>query len=429
MTRSASTSPAPARVLGRVALLCLGLNGIVGVGIFFAPSEVAAALPGARGLLAYVGTALLLAPVAAVYARLGSRFDEDGGPYIWARAAFGRGASFGVGWMAYVSAVFSSAAVVAGLSGHLASWLGLSGAGARVLGIALVGVLGALVATGLKPSARIWTALTLLKLFPLLLLVAAFAALGPSVIAETPVPASEAGDWLRAMLIVVFTLQGFEIVPVVARRASHSRHSVPWSTAGALLLSACLYVLLHAACVAALPNLASSSAPLVDAAAALGGARLASVVGAGATVSALGIAFGMFAITPRYLCVLGSSDAFGPRWARESDRGVPGPALGVTLCAIAVLVGLGELGELFALSSIAVMVQYAASAAALGKLSWQHYQGFSRADLVAVVLVAFAIAFLVPAATPREVGIAVGVLGVGFLLYRLPRGRSTGLPS
>lgn len=99
-----SESPAPARrSLGFGSLLALGVNGIVGVGIFFTPAEVAGLVPGTAGVWVYALTALCLLPVALAYAALGSRFAEDGGPYVWARAAFGPSTGFAVGWVAYVS--------------------------------------------------------------------------------------------------------------------------------------------------------------------------------------------------------------------------------------------------------------------------------------------------------------------------------------
>ena len=101
------------------------MNGIVGVGIFFTPNLVARLVPGIPGVWAYALTLLSLLPVAMTYARLGSRFDRDGGPYVWACAAFGPGAGFVVGFAAYASAVLSTSAVLAGLGEY-------SGAFARI---------------------------------------------------------------------------------------------------------------------------------------------------------------------------------------------------------------------------------------------------------------------------------------------------------
>ena len=52
------------RVLGFGSLLTLGINGIVGVGIFLAPAALAKAVPGAASALAFVVTTGLLLPVA-----------------------------------------------------------------------------------------------------------------------------------------------------------------------------------------------------------------------------------------------------------------------------------------------------------------------------------------------------------------------------
>src|SRR4051812_13182318 len=105
-------------------LLALGINGIIGAGIFFTPRAVAAVVPGYAGVIIYVAVAPLLVPSGLVFARLGRAFPEDGGPYLYARAAFGPSAAFGVGFTTYVSALFSTAAVVVGLVDVTAPSLG-----------------------------------------------------------------------------------------------------------------------------------------------------------------------------------------------------------------------------------------------------------------------------------------------------------------
>src|SRR5215216_5754085 len=100
------------RVLGFWSLLTLGINGIVGVGIFFVPGPLASAVSGPASALAFVVTGLLLLPVAWTYGRLGSAYPEDGGPFVWAREAFGVRFAFAVGFVSYASAVLSTAAVV-----------------------------------------------------------------------------------------------------------------------------------------------------------------------------------------------------------------------------------------------------------------------------------------------------------------------------
>ncbi|MBX3126897.1 MAG: APC family permease [Polyangiaceae bacterium] len=388
---SASTS-----ALGFWSLLSLGINGIVGVGIFFAPREVAGLVPGSLGLGVYLATALCLAPVAGVYALLGSRFAEDGGPYVWARAAFGDSASYFVGWVTAVSALFSTAAVIGGLALHVAPLLSLSGeAGRAAVALGSVVLLGGVAAVGLRPSAWAWTVLTLAKLAPLVALVLASAASESRSLPETGgVTGSAFG---RAMLVCIFATQGFEIVAVPAGHVRSGRWAVGAATVGALLVAAALYTLLHAACLV-LPDLASREAPLVAAAGVHGGARLARGVEIATTVSALGIAFGMMAMTPRYVAALGRTEALGRWLSRESRQAVPLRALGMVVLLVALLGAGPGLQALFVLSAVAVVAQYSVSALSLLVLSTRRRHQLGPRH-VAVALAALVPVALVGAAT------------------------------
>ncbi len=397
------------------------MNGVVGVGIFFAPATVAARVPGFAGLLVYAGVALACVPVALCYARLGSRFDEDGGPYVWAHAAFGPAAAFGVGWVAWVSSLFSTASVVVGLVSATAEGLGATTPGARIaLALALVSALSLLLATGLRLSARVWSAVTLAKLAPLALLLAVAAWRWGSLPAATPALAPVAsGGALAASLTVLFALQGFEVVPVPAGQVRASGRAVPLATLAALAIGATLYLALHALCVRALPALASSATPLADAAAALGGRTLGRVVAAGTSLSALGITVGMLAMTPRYLAALGRPGALGAWLGRASAHAVPLAAVAVTWGAVSAVVAAslawGSLARLFALSSVSVLVQYAVTAASLGRLASRGERGLGRGDRLLAPLVGVACALILAGAEPIELALVAGVLALGLV--------------
>lgn len=412
-------SPAARRSLGFGSLLTLGVNGIVGVGIFFAPSEVAALVPGTAGLSVYVLTTLCLLPIAFAYAALGSRFDEDGGPYVWARAAFGPTAGFAVGWVAYVSALFSTSAVIAGLAQHAGPLLGFHGeVGQRLFAVLAVLALSAVASSGLSPSAWVWSGITVLKLLPLLLIAALFLMAGPT-LPSAGAPAR--ADFARAALVVVFATQGFEIVPVPAGNARGSARVVPAATILSLVAASALYVVLHAACLTSLPGLAVEPAPLVAAGNALGGARVARMVAVGTNLSALGIAFGMFAMTPRYLAALGRPDGLGLWVAREDRRHVPQRALWLTALAVSAAVVSGRLMELFALSSVAVVAQYGMSVAALAKLSFRRTLGLSPWHALAAPLALGAVWLVARAARAGELLVAAGVLALGALVLGVRR--------
>jgi amino acid transporter len=407
---------APAeRVLGFWALLALGINGIVGVGIFFAPAELAALVPGAASCLAFVLTAALLMPVAWTYGRLGSAFAEDGGPYVWAREALGERFAFGVGVVAYASALLSTAAVVSGLGQYLAPELGFVSLSARwafQVGAALS--FAGIALLGLRLSSWVWSALTIAKLVPLLIL----AGWGASAVATGPAPASWAvtpEGLARAALIAVFPLQGFEIVPVPAAEVRGGRRTVLRATLLSLGCGALLYVVLQLACALALPQLSRAAAPIVEAGAHYSGGRLTALFATGTNVSAVGIAFGMFAMTPRYLAALGTEKLLGPALARES-RGVPVIALVITTGAVLGLVSSASLSGLFVLSSLAVLLQYAVSALSLFRLAARRERGLGRLDQGLAPLTLLAITALAHTAELAELAILVGILGLGFVI-------------
>jgi amino acid transporter len=419
------TERAPARILGFWSLLALGINGIVGVGIFFAPSELAGLVPGPASSLAFVVTAALLLPVAWTYGRLGSAFAEDGGPYVWAREALGERFAFGVGVVAYASALLSTAAVVCGLGQHLAPELGFVTAPARwAFQVGAAVVFGGVALLGLRLSAWVWSVLTLAKLLPLLIL----AGFGAANLAapQAPLTWSVSSDGLaRAALIAVFPLQGFEIVPVPAAEVRGGRGTVLRATLLALAVGASLYVLLQLACALALPGLATAGAPIVEAGAHYSHGKLTGLFAAGTNVSALGIAFGMFAMTPRYLSALGTETLLGRALSREA-RGVPVVALVVTTCVVMVLVSSSSLSGLFVLSSLAVLLQYAVSALALFRLAARRARDLNRLDQWLAPLTLLSIAVLARAAKLAELAILSGILLLGFALLSARRALASG---
>jgi amino acid transporter len=384
------------------------------------PSALARQAPGAGSVLVLAATALALMPVALAFAALGRRFDEDGGPVVFARAAFGETTSFLVGWVTFLSGLASTAAVTTGLAGSLTPLLGLPGHTAeRVLGAGLATALALVVAAGVSLSARVWTTLTVLKLLPLLALVVAFALRFGDAPGALVFP--EQAEWRGAALTTMFSLQGFEIVPVVAGQARSAAHHVPMATLGALAFAGLLYVALQSACVLALPALADSAMPLADAAGFYAGPGLARAVAFGTTLSALGICFGMLVTTPRYLSALAAGGRLGFGFERLSDRGVPRNALLLTWAAVTLLILWGSRGELFVLSSVAVLMQYLVTAAALHRLAQRRERGLGRRHaLLAWPAAAVGLA-IASAATPRELLVAGTAAALGLLLRRLSR--------
>src|ERR1700730_9103042 len=86
------------------------VNFTIGAGLFGLPSAAAAIL-GRQSPIAYLISATGIGVIAACVAEVASRFRQAGGPYLYARTAFGRFLGLQTGWLLWPTRVSSSAAV------------------------------------------------------------------------------------------------------------------------------------------------------------------------------------------------------------------------------------------------------------------------------------------------------------------------------
>jgi amino acid transporter len=405
-------------------LLALGINGIVGVGIFFAPREVAAAVPGWPGVAVYLAVALLLLPTGLVYARLGRAFSQDGGPYLYAREAFGGKTAFAVGFTTYVSALFSTSTVVVGLVENITAPMGIEDTGRRLaLELVLLTAVSGALSRGLRLSAIAWSVVTLLKATPLVLLplAACFVTLPPrDAEPAAEIIATPGLGVLTAALPVLFALQGFEVVPLPAAQVRSPERTVPLATLGALVLAVLLYMALHASCVYALPDFPLHELPLADAARVYGGPAFARLIVAATSASAFGIVIGFLAMTPRYLAPLGHPDALGFDLDRLSERAVPRRAFAVTyvllFCILVANAQWGSIKNLLALSSLSVTLQYTVTAASLFVLASRGKAGLRPRDRWPAPFAVLSFVLFMLGSSRMEVPVLAGMIGLGFLV-------------
>src|ERR1035438_9294119 len=97
------------RTIGRWSLAALAVNSIIGSGIFGLPATLAGLL-GKRSVIAVLIAGAAMAVIMACFAEVASQFSEAGGPYLYARTAFGRLMGILVGWMLYLAQTAAPAA-------------------------------------------------------------------------------------------------------------------------------------------------------------------------------------------------------------------------------------------------------------------------------------------------------------------------------
>lgn len=417
------------RGIGRGSMVALFINAVIGAGIFGLPSRVHALL-GSYALLAYLACAVLVLLVVLCFAEVGSRFERTGGPYLYASTAFGPVAGFQVGWLVWLTRVTAFAALCNLLLEYLAYFW--PAATTPVWRVALVTAIVALIAAvnlrGVRPAAIVGNVFTVGKLVPLTL----FVAVGLFFVEPAryvPPRMPEVADFSAGMLLLVFAFTGFETATVPAGEVREPRRTLPFAILAAMAVIVPLYLLVQAVCIGTLPDLASSTRPLADAAERFAGRIGAAVIVAGALVSIAGTLNGLVLAAPRLLFAMAEQGqlprvfaAVHPRWR------TPQFAIVATAVCMLVLTLSGTFLSAVAISTLTRLLAYAATCAALPVL--RRRDGVTPAlfrvpcGTTIVVIALVAIAWLFANASMRElrdVGIA---MALGFVLLWFGRRRS-----
>jgi len=411
------TAPRP---LGAWTAVLLGTNAIVGSGVYLFPAPLAERL-GALSSLAWVATALLCAPIALAYAQMARQTDRSGGAYRYAADCFGAYAGALLGWVSWVAAVVSWAAVANAVPAYLGHFVaplgpgpgGKAAAGTLVAGLAVVNVLGVRLGAGVS------NALTIGKVVPLLVLAAAALA-APLAPSGQPAPPSLPGDasFGAAVLMILFAYQGFEVVGIPAGEIREPRRAVARGVLGSVAFAAVLYVLVQVAYLGA--GAPAGDAPLAEAARVHYGAAGATLLGLGGLVSIVGFNAGTAVGSPRYLSAL-AEDGWMPRGLAAAHPRFGTPA-GAVLCTGAVTLAVAlllDFERLVDIANVAVLVQYAATSSALVVAR----RGHPAWTAVGVLAVAASLVLLVQAKASELVTFALSViLGAAVLavLRRFP---------
>lgn len=354
-------SPALRRTLGRWDLTAIGVNQVIGSAIFLLPADVAR-LVGPWGPLAFMAVGLLSLSIALCFAEVGSRFEKTGGPYLPARAAFGRFVGFEVGWMMWFTRVTSQASVANGLALALAFyWPALAiGLPRMTLIAALTLALTWINVRGIKQSSWVVNALTIGKLAPLaIFIIAGVWYVDPARFAAMPAVTQQ--QLSSALILLIFAYGGYEVTGVLAGEAANPRRDVPFAFVATLITVSVVMSLTSLVATGVLPDLGASRTPLADGAAIFLGAAGALLVSMGSAISMAGNNMGQILNGSRTLFALAENGDL-PKWfARvHSTYQTPSNAILFTAVIALTLALTGSFIALAAVSAIARLVMYLA---------------------------------------------------------------------
>ena len=276
------------RGIRRWDLVAITINGIIGAGIFGLPSKVYA-LIGTYSLIAFVVCALVVALIILCFAEVSSRFDETGGPYLYAREAFQPAVAFEIGWLIWLARITAFAANCNLLINYLSFfWVPATVPLWRATIIVFVVIVLAVInLLGIRQAAIVSNVFTVGKLVPIILFIAAgLFFVSPQ--AYTFGPAPTTGAFSQSVLLLVYAFTGFEMATIPAGEVRDPQKSLPRALLIAILVVAVLYIMIQVVCVGTLPGLAQSQKPLADAGSQFLGAAGGAIISAGAIISITG---------------------------------------------------------------------------------------------------------------------------------------------
>ena len=254
------------RSLGPWSASALIAGSMIGTGIFFFVSDVAAYLPGRTAIIcAWIAGAAIASCGALSIAELASSYPETGGVYVFLQRAYGRFVSFLYSWAEFLIMRPGSFGIMAvAFATFFGDFVGLgndiSSLWTKSVAVVAVIVLTGINIIGVRVGGMIQNILTTIKIFCLIAIIGigvafALGALEPhEVTIESG--AHKEGSFLllfgAALIPIMWTIGGWDESPFVAEEIRNPQRNLPLSILGGLWTVALLFVLVNVSYLAIL---------------------------------------------------------------------------------------------------------------------------------------------------------------------------------
>jgi amino acid transporter len=412
------------RFLGFWSMVLLGINGIIGSGIFLLPGQVMS-LAGNWSIVVYLFVTLLVLSIAWCFAQCAALFNRNGGAYIYAKEAFGDFIGFVIGIMRWVVGILAWASIVVGFITALSSiWPPVMQEPFRsILILSIVGSLGLLNIFGVQLFKFVNNLVAVVKLIPLII----FVLIGVFYIQQehyTPLLLDEldAKSFGSAALVIFYAFGGFEALVVAAGEMKNPQKNLPLAMMIVIAFCSSLYFIIQLLAIGLLgEGLAESVTPLADAAQMLLGESGKWFVTLAMLISIGGINLTASFITPRSGVAL-AEDGMIPKWIADKGRfGTPVWAILLTVGLTGILALSGSFAQLVVISVVSRFAQYISTCLALCVFSRKldlAQSSFKRWCLTIIPIFAlFGIGWLIFQATLSQIIWGLGALILGCPLY------------
>lgn len=255
------------RSLNLPLLVFYGLGTTIGAGIYVLVGA-AAGRAGLYAPVAFLLAAIGIAPTAASYAELSSRFPVSAGEAAYVESGYStHWVTMLVGWLVIISGTVASATIAIGCAGYIRTFIDIP---QPVIICLIITAMGLVAVWGILESILITALFTLIEAGGLVIIIYFGFASDNDLwvrLPETLPPFNDILIWLgiaNAGLLAVFAFIGFEDMVNVAEETKHPLTTLPWAIFITLGITVLLYTLVTLVAVMTIPpaDLALSKAPL-----------------------------------------------------------------------------------------------------------------------------------------------------------------------
>jgi amino acid transporter len=411
----------------------LVVGAIIGADIYVASSFGAGYL-GPSSLLIWIAAGFITIVIALCFAQCSALLPRTGGPYAYAKEAWGPFAGFIVGWSLWLAEWTSLAVFPLAFVRYLMFFLPELNWMHQVIIKALF--VFSLIATnivGVRAAGRTNDILTLIKLTPLVFFMGiglVYMSLHPETIASnfTPFSPYGFGNSGSALILIFWAYAGFEISTIPAEEIDNPSSTIPKAIMLGIAIVMFFYLTTNAVLFGVRPwqQLASDTAPLASANATIlsvdptlaliGGG----IVGVGALVSVAGSDESGMIGTSRLGYALAADGLFPRVFAKIHPR-FKIPYLGIVIQAMTALTAsiVGNIGALIATSVFFMAIAYVATSASIfwlrsrGVVPSFHLRGGSIIPWLGIL---FSL-YLISQCTLTQIGTGLILILIGVPIY------------
>ena len=407
------------------SIVLLGINAIIGSGIFLLPNK-AYALSGTFSLAVIVFDMFLAISMALCFAELSGLFKKNGGPYVYAKAAFGNFVGFEVGFMKAAVSIIAWSAMANGFATALSAIFPAIGDpfAKNAVIVILIVFLAIINIMGVKASEIVNNVVTIGKLLPLIIFVAIgiFYVNGGNFVPFLPAESSQDLSFGAAALLIFYAFTGFEAISTAAEDMDNPQKNLPRAIILVMFIVSAFYLLIQAVAIGILgPELARTDTPIATAAGQFLGPVGAVLISAGTLVSIGGINIASSFLTPRNLVAIADDKMLPPVFSRYNRFGTPYVAIIFSAVAAILIAVSGSFTQLAAISVVSRFTQYLPTCLAVIVLRRRQPENQSSLRLpfgpVIPIISVIVSVWLLVQSDPQKILMGLGGLVVGVPLY------------